>query len=179
MTPEEKLRKLFDAALQGEKGQAAAADAPAAAHAGTDEASSDELGRLLDERHARSVRRDRRNRWIGLAAVLALVAGGGAWLATHPGHLAQLKESAAEIRKAGDVKAIAAEYQASLDKIAARSGDLDEATKALGQTPEPRPEAPRAFVPQALPRLASSPAPAPAPAPRGQRRPGEALILGQ
>jgi hypothetical protein len=101
-------------------------------NAGLDDAASAELGALLDEQMARQKRR-RKRELIGTFVVLFGLTGGGlGWFVQSPTRLQAFREAVADIRSVGDVAAMAAKYQVALDKIAARSKHVDQATEAMG-----------------------------------------------
>lgn len=109
--------------------------APVAAfvpNAGLDDAASAELGALLDEQMARKNRKRRRELIGTLIVVLGLTGGGLGWFVQSPTRIQAFREAMADIRSVGDVTAMAAKYQAALDKIAVRSKQVDQATEAMG-----------------------------------------------
>lgn len=101
-------------------------------NAGLDEATSNELGRLLDEQHARVSLR-RRREWVTAVLVLVgLVGGGIGWFASSPARVSALGTALAEIRSVGDVKGMMGKYQGALDKIGTRGAEIEETSKAMG-----------------------------------------------
>jgi hypothetical protein len=156
MTDPEKLQQLFQAALKAPpaEGKAAFARAfptaaplaaapvseavpvlepPAAvANAGLDHAAAAELGALLDDQMARQKRKRRRELVVTFVVLLGLTGGGLGWFVQSPTRMQAFRESVADIRSIGDVAAMVAKYQVALDKIAARSKQIDQATEAMG-----------------------------------------------
>lgn len=156
MTDQEKLQQLFQAALkappaEGKAALALAFPTPAPLptpapvpeplpqivstplpNAGLDEATSAELGALLDAQMA-GQKRKRRRELIGTFVVLLGLTGGGfGWFVQSPTRVQAFREAMADIRSVGDVAAMVAKYQVALDKIATRSNQIDQATEAMG-----------------------------------------------
>lgn len=99
---------------------------------GLDDAASAELGALLDEQMARQKRRRKRELIGTLIVVFGLTGGGLGWFVQSPTRIQAFREAMADIRSVGDVAAMVAKYQVALDKIAARSQQIDQATEAMG-----------------------------------------------
>ena len=150
-TDQEKLQKLFDAALRETPAaqtpappapQPPPAAEPAPATPPTlqpapaiDAGASEELARLLDEQHQRTSRRRRREALLTLLAVLGLLGAGGIWFASSPQRMQALREAVRDIRTVTDATALAAKYQDALDRISKRGNQIDEASSALGVDP--------------------------------------------
>lgn len=156
MTDPEKLQQLFQAALKAPPTEgkvtlarafptpaplAAPAPAPKPVpeiiftplpNAGLDDVASAKLGALLDEQMARQKRKRRRELIGTLIVVLGLTGGGFGWFVQSPTRLQAFREAVADIRSVGDVAAMVAKYQVALDKIAARSNQIDQATESMG-----------------------------------------------
>jgi|GEM_PF-1319272 len=107
---------------------------------GLDEATSTELGLLLDEQRARLKSKRVRDTLIALACCLALTGGGAGWFVSSPARVQAFTSAIKEIRSAGDIKGLLATYQKSLDRIAKRGGQIDKATLALGGDPNAKDE---------------------------------------
>jgi hypothetical protein len=104
-------------------------------NAGLDDATATELGGLLDEQRARLKRRHLRQTVGALAVCLALTGGGYGWFIQSPARVQAIQDAVREIRSVGDIQSLVAKYQASLDRIAARSQPIDHATTAMGVEP--------------------------------------------
>ena len=108
------------------------ASARPATNAGLGEAESAELGALLDEQNLRKSRK-RRRELIGTFVVLfALTGGGFGWFVHSPARVQAFREAVKDIRSVGDIKSTVAQYQVALDRISARSSQIDEATQSMG-----------------------------------------------
>jgi hypothetical protein len=101
-------------------------------NAGLDEASSKELGLLLDDQMRRKTRKRRREALITLAVLIGLTGGGFGWFVQSPQRVTAFKEAMQDIRSVGDVAAMVGKYKKALDKIATRSNQIDEATASMG-----------------------------------------------
>ncbi len=164
MTDQEKLQRLFDAALRDSseidktptrllpKTPIPAARAipvaesvveiqpePSAqewgqtvANLGLDEQASSELATLLEAQNQRTTSKRRRDAVITLVTCIAMVGGGFGWFVKSPERLRAFREAMTEVRSAGDVGAILANYQKAVDRIGARSNSIDEATESMG-----------------------------------------------
>lgn len=97
-----------------------------------DDAASAELAVLLDEQHRRKARKRRREALVTAVVLLGLSGGGFAWFVQAPERIQAFEEVMHDIRSVGDVKSLVANYQAALDRIGARSRQIDEATTAMG-----------------------------------------------
>jgi hypothetical protein len=114
------------------------ADAPSKAPtmaAVLDDAASAELAVLLDEQIRRKKRRHRMEALVTAVVLLGSVGGGSAWFVQSPQRVAAFKEAMRDIRSVGDVKSLVAKYQNALDRVAARSQQIDQATAAMGVKP--------------------------------------------
>lgn len=173
MTDQEKLQKLFQAALQDSselskaptrafptsssvpapasvvapmpftqpvpvavtpKPVAVATEPPVVlpSNAGLDEATSHELGSLLDEQRTRISGKRRRDTLIVLGVMLGLAGGGFGWFVQDPQRVQAFKDAMRDIRSVGDVGSMVAKYRESLDRVAARGKQIDQATAAMG-----------------------------------------------
>jgi len=162
MTDQEKLQRLFEAALKDTSelskpptrvfpaSQAAApmavvqpqpepvappvVETPAApvVNAGLSAAESAELGRLLTEQQQRKTRKRRREALVTFGILLAVIGGGTGWFVQSPQRIQAFNEAMRDIRSVGDVTAMVGKYQAALDKVAARSNQIDQATESMG-----------------------------------------------
>jgi hypothetical protein len=160
-TPE-KLQQLFDAALRDSsnvtkplaRGRPSSPASPATAlvpevaraaavaeeptgvrslpNAGLDDATAEELGALLDERHAQMTKRRRRSVLTTAAVLLLLVGGVGGWFVQSPQRVQALSEAFHDLRSVGDVMSMAESYRSSLDRIATRGQQVNVATAELG-----------------------------------------------
>ena len=97
-----------------------------------DDAASTELGTLLDEQIARQRSKRRRDSLVAALVLFGMTGGGFGWFLQSPDRVEAVRSAMREIRSVGDVKAIVAKYQAALDRIAARSQQIDQATAAMG-----------------------------------------------
>lgn len=104
-------------------------------NAGLDEATSTELGALLDAQNQRNRRKRRRDSWIAALVLLGLTGGGYGWFIQSPQRVKAFHEAIGDIRSVGDVGSLVAKYNKSLDKIKARSAQIEDATTTLGVDP--------------------------------------------
>lgn len=104
-------------------------------NAGLDEATSNELGALLDEQYARKKKRRRRELIMTAVVCFGLTGGGYGWFIQSPSRVTALQEAIKEIKSVGDIKGLVAKYQKALDRIGDRSKQIDEATVAMGGDP--------------------------------------------
>lgn len=95
-----------------------------------------ELEEILRNKIAREKRKKRREKLTALALFLGAIVGVSVWLAKNPEQMASMKQMLGEIRSSTDVKEITGQYQKSLDKVAVRGSQLDEASKAIGVDPD-------------------------------------------
>lgn len=110
-------------------------ESPAPAPAPDYHATNDELAAIMDEKHIKRKRRHRRQALVTFLLLFGTAGGGTAWFVSNPDRVTALKQTIAEIRSAGDIKAIIAKYQAALDKVAVRGQQIDDATRAMGVDP--------------------------------------------
>ncbi len=103
-------------------------------NAGLDEAESKELGILLDAQIKRKAKKRRREALITLAVFLGLTGGSFGWFVQSPQRVTAFKEAIHDIRSVGDIAGMVAKYKKSLDKIAARSQQIDDATASMGMS---------------------------------------------
>ncbi len=101
-------------------------------NAGLDDASSAELGALLDAQFKRKASKRRRELVMTLVVCFGLTGGGFAWFIHSPARVQALNEAMRDIRSLGDVKGLVAKYQKSLDRIAVRSHQIDQASVTMG-----------------------------------------------
>lgn len=101
-------------------------------NAGLDHETSTELGKLLDEQTGRKNRKHRREKLITLAACLTLTCGGFGWFVHSPARVQAFHQVVKDIRSTGDIKGMVASYSKALDKVAARSAQIDQSTRAMG-----------------------------------------------
>lgn len=100
-----------------------------------DDAASAELAGLLDEQHRR-LKRKRKVEALVTAAVLFGITGGGTiWFVQSPQRVQAFGEALRDIRSVGDVKSLVGKYQDALDRVAARSKQVDQASLAMGIQP--------------------------------------------
>lgn len=104
-------------------------------NAGLDEATSAELGALLDAQIKRKARQRKRELVVTLLVCFGLTGGGYGWFIQSPNRVQAFNDAIKEIRSVGDIKGLVAKYQKALDRIAARSKQIDEATIAMGGDP--------------------------------------------
>jgi hypothetical protein len=156
MTDNDKLQKLFQAALIGtseEKITPAqvsplvapepvpepiAAVTPTTdlvqpmANAGLDIVAAEELRILLDEQHARIKRRRRRELVCSFVVFFGITGGGFCWFVSSPDRVTAIRSAVKEVRSAGDIAGMIAKYQKALDQIGTRAQDIDVATESMG-----------------------------------------------
>ena len=126
------LEPLNSSASSGTNAPIPAAAAPAP---GLDASASKELGVLLDDQIRRRKRRHRIEALVTAVVFLGSAAGGTLWFVQDGSRVQAFKEAMRDIRSVGDVKSLVAKYQESLDRIAARGRQIDQATAAMGVKP--------------------------------------------
>ena len=100
------------------------------------DAASAELATLLDQKMAKEKRRHQMQ-WMIIAAILVGgIGGSAAWFVQSPDRIDSLKSAVTEVQAATDVESLTGEYEKSLDKVAVRGSQLDQATEALGMSAE-------------------------------------------
>ncbi len=104
-------------------------------NAGLDAATSAELGTLLDAQIKRKSRQRKRELVVTLLVCFGLTGGGYGWFIQSPTRVQAFSDAMKEIRSVGDIKGLVAKYQKALDRISARSQQIDEATVAMGGDP--------------------------------------------
>lgn len=111
-----------------------AEEAPAVlpSNAGLDEKTSNELGALLDEQRTRLARKRRRDTLVVLGVMFALGGSGFGWFVQDPQRVQAFKDAIRDVRSIGDVKSMVAKYRESLDKVAVRGKQIEQATDAMG-----------------------------------------------
>jgi chemotaxis protein histidine kinase CheA len=97
--------------------------------------SSDEFAAIMDAKMAKLRKKQSRSFALTLIYFFVPVLGGAGWFVSNPDRVFALQSTIAEIRSVGDIKAIIAKYQKSLDKIAVRGKHIDDATSMLGIDP--------------------------------------------
>lgn len=97
---------------------------------------SEELGILLEEQVRRRRRKRRMEAMVTALFLLGTSGGGLVWFVSNPDRVEAFQSAMREIRSVGDIKALVASYQESLKKISTRSGQIDQATLAMGINPE-------------------------------------------
>ena len=102
------------------------------ANAGLSHAESTELGRLLDEQNARKRRKRRRDAVVFFGVFFGLSGGGFAWFVQSPARVQAAREAVRDVRSVGDISKMVAQYQIALKGVAARSNQIDQATRAMG-----------------------------------------------
>jgi hypothetical protein len=73
-------------------------------------ATNDELAAIMDDKHIKRKRRHRRQALVTFLLLFGTAGGGTAWFVSNPDRVTALKQTIAEIRSAGDIKAIIAKY---------------------------------------------------------------------
>lgn len=101
-------------------------------NAGLDDKTSTELGALLDEQRARLARKRRRDTLVVLGVMFALGGSGFGWFVQDPQRVQAFKDAIRDVRSIGDVKSMVAKYRESLDKVAVRGKQIEQATDAMG-----------------------------------------------
>lgn len=101
-------------------------------NAGLDEKTSNELGALIDEQRARLARKRRRDTLVVLGVMFALGGSGFGWFVQDPQRVQAFKDAIRDVRSVGDVKSMVAKYRESLDKVAVRGKQIEQATNAMG-----------------------------------------------
>ncbi|MCU0777918.1 MAG: hypothetical protein MUF86_09680 [Akkermansiaceae bacterium] len=96
---------------------------------------SDKLGILLDEQLRRRRRRHRMEALVTALVLFAMTGGGLAWFVGDANRVQAFQEAMRDIRSVGDIKAMVASYQESLARISARTGQIDQASLAMGINP--------------------------------------------
>lgn len=104
-------------------------------NAGLDEASSAELGALLESQLKRVAAKRRRELMVTLAVVAGLAGGGFGWFIHSPSRVTAFKSAITEIRSIGDIKGMMAKYQVALDKVAERGKQIDQSSHSIGSDP--------------------------------------------
>ncbi len=102
---------------------------------GLDKETSTELGKLLDAQLGRVSRRRRRELVVTVLVVVGLAGGSFGWFVSSPSRVSAFHLALSEIRSVGDIKGMRAKYQVALDKVATRSGEIDDASNAMGVDP--------------------------------------------
>ncbi len=97
-----------------------------------DDAASTELAALLDEQMKRKTRKRRMEALVTAVVLFGSAGGGCAWFVQDPSRVQAFMEAMRDIRSVGDVKSMVAKYQAAIDRISARSKQIDQASSSLG-----------------------------------------------
>lgn len=108
------------------------AAAPPAANLGLDEKASAELATLLEAQNKRKASKRRRDALVTLTACIAIFGGGFGWFVQSAQRVQAFRETITEIRSAGDIAAILANYQKAVDRIGARADQINESTESMG-----------------------------------------------
>lgn len=106
--------------------------------AGLDDATSAELGALLNERHQRMKNRRRGSFWATVVFLLDLAGGGYGWFIQSPQRVQAFHDALDDIRSVGDFPSIVTKYKKSLEKIKVRTTQIDRASSLLGISPNQR-----------------------------------------
>jgi hypothetical protein len=93
------------------------------------------LGAFLDAQIKRKALQWKRELLMTLLVVGGMTRGGFGWFVQSPTRVQAFRDAMSEIRSVGDINGLVAKYQVALDKIAARSSQIDEATVAMGGDP--------------------------------------------
>lgn len=113
-------------------------DSPAVAEVpprGLSAAESEKLGTLLDEQNHRRKRGHRMEALVTALVLFGMSGGGLAWFVQDNKRVQAFQEALRDIRSVGDIKSLVASYQDSLDRIAARSNQIDDTSRAMGIDP--------------------------------------------
>lgn len=103
---------------------------------GSHNTTSTELASIPDRKMAKD-KGKRKAQFMMILIVLAGGIGGGiAWLIQPPDQATELKSAAAEVQAATDIESITGEKENSLDTVAVRGNQLDEATSASAANTE-------------------------------------------
>ena len=94
-----------------------------------------ELGAIIDAKVARNKRKRRRGTIFLVLFFLGVTGGATGWVVTNPERFEAMKKVVAEIKSVGDIKGMAAQYQKALDKVAARSEQIDATILSMGGDP--------------------------------------------
>lgn len=97
--------------------------------------SSDEFAAIMDAKMAKARKKNGRSFIITLILFFGPILGATGWFVSNPARVEAFRSAVKEIRSVGDIQAILANYQKSLDKVAVRSQQIDEATSLLGIDP--------------------------------------------
>jgi hypothetical protein len=118
---------------------AVTAEEPAAASVepgrGLNREESEALGALLDGQVRRRKRKHRMEALVTALVLFSMTTGGLGWFVSDASRVQAFQAAVREIRSVGDIKALVASYQESLDRIAARSNQIDHASMAMGSDP--------------------------------------------
>jgi|AntRauTorckE6833_2_1112554.scaffolds.fasta_scaffold42133_2 hypothetical protein len=97
---------------------------------------NEELEALIDQKHAKEKGRRRRGRVMLVVFLLAGFGGTAGWAVSNPERIERIKLIMAEIKSVANVTEMAAQYDESLEEVAKRGNQLDEATAMIGGDPE-------------------------------------------
>lgn len=129
-TPVPVIQPVFEAAAPAE---AMVEETPRPmANAGLSHAEAEELGQLLDEQNARVRRKRRRDALVAFGVFFGLSGGGFAWFIQSPARVQAAREAVRDVRSVGDISKMVSQYQLALKGVAARSNQIDQATRAMG-----------------------------------------------
>ena len=101
-------------------------------NAALDDKTSNELGALLDEQRIRISRKRRCDTLVVLGVMFALGGSGFGWFVQDPQRVQAFKDAIRDVRSIADVKTMVEKYRESLDKVAVRGQQIEQATDAMG-----------------------------------------------
>lgn len=105
---------------------------PAHSQPVVDATTADEVGALLDAKLKAANLKRKRQRLVTLVVLIGAIGGAATWVIQSPERIHSLQSAGTEIKSATDIKAIVGSYQKSVDKVAARSQQIDQAMEAMG-----------------------------------------------
>ncbi len=97
-----------------------------------DDAASDELGDLLEKKLKKESSSRKRGKFLRFATLILVVGGGITWFVQSEERVDKLKGIVSDVRSATDVNEMAGSYDESLEKVSARSKQIDQANAAMG-----------------------------------------------
>lgn len=98
---------------------------------------AEELGALLEEQMERSRRKRKRELLFTLLFLGGSTVGAAGWFVSDADRVEATKAVLSDIRSISDVQSIVAKFQDSLDRVAVRGNQIDQATAALGVAVKP------------------------------------------
>lgn len=93
---------------------------------------ADELGALLDDQMARQKRKRSLDFVITMFVLGGSLLGGIGWFVSDGQRVHAFMSAIGEIRSVSDIQSLVAKYQESLDRVAVRSDQINQATAAMG-----------------------------------------------